>query len=82
MNEGEKNLQLKSRRIKLSIDDRKYIPVLDFDGPSNQIILGVKNTSIPEDSKKFNEFIQLRGNDGVNKPKEIVGINSHDKMAN
>jgi hypothetical protein len=25
-------------------DDRKYIPILDFDGPDNQILLRVKNT--------------------------------------
>jgi hypothetical protein len=37
--------ELKSRKIKLSIDDRKYIPVLNFDSNKKQITLEVKNAS-------------------------------------
>jgi len=51
------NPELKSRRIKLSIDDRKYVPVLEFDGPSSQIILGVKNTTLEEGDELFNQCI-------------------------
>ena len=49
--------QLVSRRIKLSIDDRKYVPVLNFDKEHSFITLEVRNTSLERKDKFFNKFI-------------------------
>jgi len=70
------SIELRSRRIKFSNDDRKYVPVLDFNGPDSQIILGVKNTTYEKGHKLFNQCIQLKNNDGTDKPIEIVDSTS------
>ena len=44
--------ELKSRRIKFSSDDRKYIPVIDFDGVKNTIWIKVKNTEHEKEAEE------------------------------
>ena len=43
INTTNENKELRSRRVKFIDDNRKYIPVLEFDGEQNQVILQVKS---------------------------------------
>jgi hypothetical protein len=71
--------ELRSRRLKLIQDDRKYFPVLDFDGIKNVIFLRVKRKDLGDE-----RFVILKKN-GKKKSvrdEEIVGEASSIRLSN
>ena len=80
------NKELRSRRVKFIDDNRKYIPVLDFDGEQNQIILQVKSHHSRYEDGKPLQFVKLKVDTDDKKIKdrnpEIVDASISNRRSN